>query len=189
MKKPKLSNIVYTEKDLQGYFFSELWALNTRSFPALSESIIFYSSKVLEQYSSSQRFFNIKNGKVSDKILGELYLESYGHGKGNQKRILKDIADTAMFLCGFFSKSLNKKIVDISYYNNLGRISYKKLNTLSPTYMNIDQFYLNLAENFDQVTELISIISQSHTSKMQEISDKSFLCISGGVKNDPESNN
>lgn len=147
---------------LQTYFFSHLSDLNRKSKCPVPEELIYYSSSVLENYGLSSNFFEFENGKVQTKVLGLKLLEAQLKDRIEQKRIYKDVADTSLILCGYFSNSVNKKLLDIQYYSNLGQMAYEQLNYLSPELFDIPKFFKAMSSSFDKVTTLISVIAKSN---------------------------
>lgn len=144
---------IETFENLSTYFYSKLDKINKSTICPLPQETIFYSSKVLEKYSLSSEFFEQSdNGKISQKILGKRFLEASHLNSNERSRIYKDIADTALFVCGYFSSSLDNKIVDKSYYSKIGIESYSRLHG--------SQVYKTLATSFDTLTALLSVLAK-----------------------------
>ena len=100
----KIKNSEITlEPSLQSFFFDELVAVNNKSTNPLPTEAIYYSSNVLDKFGESVNFFELDEGRVREKILGLKLLESGQMIRSQQKKVLKDIGDTALFICGFFS--------------------------------------------------------------------------------------
>jgi len=129
------------ETSLQTFFFDELTQVNQKSSRPLPRETVHYSSIVLDQYGESGKYFETVEGKVRDKVLGLKLLETCHMSRSKQVRALRDIGDTALFLCGFFSDSLNSKIIDTSYYQQVGCSAYRKLNHLVPEFYETPSFY------------------------------------------------
>ena len=43
-------------------------------------------------------------------------------------KILKKLGDTSLYISGFFGDSLNRKIIDLDYYREMGSIAYRTLS-------------------------------------------------------------
>lgn len=140
---------------LQGFFFDGLNELNKKSLCPVPESIIFYSSEVLDKFALSQDFFEISEGKVREKILGMKLLEASQLSREEQKRTYKEVADMSLLVCGYFAESVNKKIVDTQYYAQLGKMAYGHLNSVSPTFLDIPSFYSMVSTCFEAMTTLM----------------------------------
>lgn len=147
------------ETSLQNYFLDHLGNINSKSTNPLPREIIVYSSAVMDRMIASDKYFDTTEGKVRDKILGIKLLEAQGLANEERKSVLRDIGDTALLLCGYFHESMNNKILDVGYYQNLGRTSYYHLNSIAPEAFNMQSFYLALSESFNEVTQLIGIIA------------------------------
>ena len=160
MKMDK-NNKIFIEDSLQCYFFEHLSQLNGTIKRPLPQETIFYSSQVLNNMAVSSNFFEIlENGEVREKMLGFQFLKSCQLSKIEQKSKLKDIGDTSMYLCGVFTESLSKKIVDQSYYIKLGQTAYAKLNTLEPDFLGIEHFYQDLSQQLKTVVEVLALFTR-----------------------------
>ncbi len=163
-----LPNNLILETSLQSYFFDQLVQLNQKFSTPLSKEDIFYSSLVMDKFGVAQEFFEEKGGRTSEKILGIKLMESTHLSRKMRIRELKDVGDTALFVCGFFSDSLNKKIVDVSYYRSIGQAAYSKLNNLVPSFYDVDSFYNEFSKKFSNVTLLMELLSKEYSSNAKE---------------------
>jgi len=82
-------------------------------------------------------------------------LESSGM---RQRASLREIGDASLFISGFFSDSLRRKLVDVDYYVSIGGSAYTVLSrfdadTLSPVFG-------ELAENFGRFVDVLSEVSE-----------------------------
>ncbi len=148
---------IITSSNLQGFFFEGLNELNKKSLCPIPESIIFYSSEVLDKFALTQDFFEVTDeGKIRQKILGMKLLEAMQMSREEQKRTYKEVADMSLLVCGYFSESVNKKIVDTHYYAQLGKMAYGHLNNVSPSFLDIPSFYGMVSTCFESMTTLMS---------------------------------
>lgn len=145
--------------NLKGFFFDGLSELNKKSLCPVPESIIYYSSDVLDKFALSQDFFDSSSGKVREKILGLKLLEATQLNKDEQKKVYKDVADMSLVVCGYFAESVNKKIVDIQYYSQIGKMAYTQLNSMNPRFLDIPSFYGMVATSFESLTTLMSMFA------------------------------
>jgi hypothetical protein len=148
------------ETSLQPFFYDQLQFFNRKSTQALPNETIYYLSLVMEKLGDSSKYFETIDGKVRDKILGIKLLESSQLSKEKKKIVLRDVGETSLILCGYFSDSLNRKIVDPKYYQNVGTIAFKQLNSFVPTAYDVPSFFKKLAINFNHVTNLITLVSR-----------------------------
>ena len=150
---------------LQAFFYDHLDQFNKRLLNPLGQETIFYSSMVMDNYGDSSKYFEQVNDKAREKILGIKLMESSQFPKEKQKLILKDIAETSLLVCGFFQDSLNKKIVDAKYYEDVGKIAYSRLNSFAPEAYDVPSFYKIMANNFSDVTLLMGLVSKKYSSE------------------------
>jgi hypothetical protein len=183
---------IILESNLKGYFFDGLNCLNKKSLCPVPESVIFYSSDVLDKFALSQDFFEVSEGKVREKILGMKLLEASQLNREEQRKVYKEVGDMALLVCGYFAESTHKKLVDSHYYAQLGKMAYGHLNSFKPTFLDIPCFYGMIATCFESLTTLMSLMaSQSRTGSEhnlifqkvmqdQQVSEKEML-VSGMI--------
>ncbi|WP_417335228.1 hypothetical protein [Halobacteriovorax marinus] len=162
------SSDLVLETSLQCYFFDQLAQLNRIQANPLANEDIFYSSLVMDKFGMSHQLFEQKEGRPSEKILGLKLMQASHLPKKKRIRELKDIGDTALFICGFFQDSLNKKIVDVSYYRDIGQAAYSKLNHLVPSFYDVDSFYNEFSKKFNNAALLMEILSRECLSNAKE---------------------
>lgn len=186
------SKKIVLEANLQGFFFEGLNSLNKKSLCPVPESVIFYSSDVLDKFALSQDFFEVSEGKIREKILGMKLLEATQLSREEQKKIYKEVGDMALLICGYFSESTHRKLVDAQYYSQIGKMAYSHLNHVAPSFLDIPSFYTMFATCFESITTLMSLMaSQNRTGienslifkkvlKDESVSEKEML-VSGIV--------
>lgn len=148
-----------TDSNLQMFFFEHLRRFNQKFSHPLAEETLFYSSHVMDQFGHSSKFFDQKDNRIQEKVLGLKLLEISELPKEKQKYELKDIAETSLLLCGFFAESLNRKIIDIHYYENIGKKAYEQLNHFYPNHYDVPAFYKMMALKFRDVTMLMKLVA------------------------------
>lgn len=153
------------ESSLQVFFFDHLQDLNKRSLKPLSQETIYYSSIVMDTFGMSSKLYEQVNNRAREKILGIKLMESSQFPREKQKTVLKDIAETSLFICGFFADSFNKKLIDARYYEDLGRIAYTRLNSFSPEVYDVPAFYKMIANHFSEVTLLMSLAAKRYSAE------------------------
>ncbi len=153
------------ENSLQVFFFDHLQEVNKKLLNPLSQETIFYSSIVMDNFGESSKLFEQVDNRVREKILGIKLMESSQLPREKQKKALKDIAETSLFICGYFADSLNRKIVDVRYYEDLGKIAYTRLNNYSSEVYDVPSFYKMMANNFSHVTFLMNLVSKKYSAE------------------------
>lgn len=171
---------IITVKDLKNFFYQELSLLNNHSLCPVPQETIFYSSDVLDKFALSQDFFEFDDGKVKEKVLGLKLLESNNLSRDEQRKVIQEVAEMSLMVTGYFGDSLNKKLVDRSYYINLGQTAYCQLNSHIPELFDIPHFFKAMATSFETLTTLIHQFSKKYANKMGQkfllnVSDRGLL--------------
>lgn len=165
------------ESSLQYYFYSQLQEFNEKSQEPLPNEAIYYSSLVMDKYGESVNYFECSEGKVKEKVLGIKLLETSHMAPEEKKRALRDIGDTALLICGFFSESLNKKIIDTKYYQEVGQRAYRCLNAQVPTAYDVPSFFNLLSLRFDHLATVMNLVSEKTLGQGHEF-DSPYLIVS-----------
>jgi hypothetical protein len=118
----------------------------------------------MDNFGDSSKFFEQVDGKAREKILGLKLLEAGQLPKEKQRIAVRDVAETSLLICGYFADSLNKKIIDVKYYQDLGKIAYSRLNSMTPVAYDVPSFYKKMAHSFAGITLLMSLVSKKYSS-------------------------
>lgn len=161
------SNLVL-ESSLQCYFYDLLNELNRKNSTPLSNETIFYSSLVMDKFGLSHQYFVEQEGRIKEKTLGLKLMQACHLPKSKRKRELQDIGDTALFVCGYFSDSLNNKMIDIKYYHDVGIAAYSKLDSLVPSFYDVESFYSNFSKKFTNVAFLMELLAKDISANKKE---------------------
>jgi len=153
---------------LQGFFYDELIAINQKSKLPLSQGMIYYASRMLDDFMESGKFFETVDGKISEKLLGVKLLESNQLSGKQLQTELKDIGDSALFLSGIFSSSLERKTVSPRYYHDIGAMAYGQLNAHVPRVYDIDDFFRILSRKFEYLAMILTILSEKFFSNAHD---------------------
>lgn len=159
MQNDSSAKKIILSTNLKGFFFEGLSELNKKSLCPVPESVIFYSSSVLDKFALSEDFFETSEGKVREKILGMKLLEASQHTREEQKKIYREVGEMSLMVCGYFSQSVNKKIVDTNYYAQLGKMAYSHLNNVTPKFFDIPHFYGMVATCYESLTTLLMLLA------------------------------
>jgi hypothetical protein len=94
-------------------------------------------------------------------------------GGVKQRTTLKEIGDVALFVSGFFSESLNRKLVDVDYYVSIGGCAYNALgrletDTFSPVFAELGEKFVGFVDVLSEVSERTSCASNSDLLRLYE---------------------
>ena len=97
-------------------------------------------------------------------------LESNG---ARQRAGLRQIGDMSLFTSGFFSDSLNRKLVDVDYYVSIGGFAYNTLSryetdTFSPVFAELADKFVGFVDVLSEVSERTSCCSNADLLRLYE---------------------
>lgn len=122
-----------------------------KSFPHLETYLI----HMLKHYLDSRNLFN----ENQPQTLAESYLIAMNSEATRRKEIMKTLADRSLYTAGFFGDSLQKKLVDIDYYSEMGSAAY--LNLASWTKEDhLCEVYKTFSKRFLEFVEVLSYMSE-----------------------------
>src|SRR5262249_31178656 len=79
-------------------------------------------------------------------------------GGVRQRASLRQIGDASLFISGFFSDSLRRKLVDIDYYIQIGGVAYNTLSleesdTFAPAFAELSSKFADFVDVLSEVSE------------------------------------
>jgi hypothetical protein len=94
-------------------------------------------------------------------------------GGAQQRTSLKQIGDRSLFISGFFSDSLNRKLVDVDYYVSIGGFAYNALSrnetdTFSPIFAELAEKFVGFVDVLSEVSERTSCASNADVLRLYE---------------------
>lgn len=84
--------------------------------------------------------------------------EALDAGGVRQRASLRQIGDVALFISGFFSDSLRRKLVDVDYYASIGGAAYMTLSRCEPD--TFSSVFAELARKFVGFVDVLSEVSE-----------------------------
>lgn len=139
-------------------YFSEAFkeALSTQSL-SLNPMAENYIVDLLEHYIVADHLFDSEG----DGTLATLFLKANGIETNERQRyeMLKKLGDSALYVSGFFGDSLQKKMVDVGYYINMGVTAYHSLSN-SVNDQTFSNLYDEIANQFNGVVDALTLMSQ-----------------------------
>jgi len=90
--------------------------------------------------------------------LGLELAQALESGGLQQRLTLRHIGDRSLFLTGFFSDSLKRRLVDVDYYVSIGGYAYTTLTKLETDHLS--GVYAELAEKFASFVDVLTEVSE-----------------------------
>lgn len=138
-----------------------------------------YLIQLLKHYLDSRNLFapvstHGENVENPPETLAEMYLIAMNADSPKNKEIMKTLADRTLYLTGFFGDSLQKKLVDIDYYSEMGSVAYFNLSAwtkedhLSNMYKTFSKRFLEFVEVLNYMSEKSSIQADQNVLRLYE---------------------
>lgn len=163
----KNQGIIVSAEGFAAYFEEVVeTAFNERGFNTFP-SARNYLVQLLQFYVPSANFFDEvdENGRFRRSTLAEAFLKAMNEDTQARHEQLKKLADRALYISGFFGDSLQRKVIDIDYYCEMGVTAYGYLADSSREDLSA-KVYREFASRFLGFTEVLSSISTQ--ARMQD---------------------
>lgn len=136
--------------NLVEFFDSLLYEAVSKKQKSCSPFALNYVSSVLANFHEADKFFVSRDSKLP--ILSDLLTEAADADVYRRISILRQMGDTSLMVSGYFSEALQRRLVDLSYYHQMGETAYSQLSGLSEANNVFDE----LSEEFVEFSGLVS---------------------------------
>ncbi len=150
-----------------GAFFHELVSgALTECKVQLGTETEFYLVNLLNQFMLSDRLFlRDAEGHAQSESLALMIQQALEEATPfAQASLLRRVGDISLYTAGFFQESLNRKLVDVEYYINMGGVAYQGVAERHPDH----QVYRELSQKFPELVDVFAGVSgktQTHSEK------------------------
>jgi len=108
-----------------------------------------------------------------DEPLALQLAQALESGGMRQRAGLKQIGDVSLFIAGFFSDSLNRKLVDVDYYAAIGGYAYHALSrsestTFRPVFAELGEKFVAFVDVLNEVSERTSCTTNADLLRLYE---------------------
>ena len=144
---------IVSSTSLSEFFHEQLGsALRNQGMPT-REEVEAYLVNLLAAYST---------WAPTDEPLGVKLAEAQLAAPEERVRALRQVADTSLYLSGFFAESLSRRLVDVDYYISLGGSAYGQLaRTYGRRHAAASEVYDELGHHFGDYVEVLAEVSQT----------------------------
>ena len=153
----------------QEYFYELLdVAFQKRSFKPTAETS-FYLVNLLNQFMTTDALFSRDaEGKHREDALALLVKEANELPAVEAKRILfRQVGDLSLYRAGFFQESLNRKIVDLGYYIEMGGRAYGEA-AVHHDEKALRKVFEELAHRFGKFVDVLADVSDQTMAKTEK---------------------
>jgi hypothetical protein len=154
--KPNLKLVIQPQA-----YFHELvtQALETQKLATRPETE-FYLVNLLNQFMTADR--------LSEEPLALMVKEALeASGTEQARTMFRQVGDTSLYVAGYFQDSLNRKLVDVDYYIEMGGTAYQQVAARAEEDI-LKELYLELADKFAAFVNVLNEISALTTQKTEQ---------------------
>ena len=107
------------------------------------------------------------SGKRTRETLAETFLKAQNAEPAVRNELMKKLADRSLYIAGFFGDSLQRKLIDVDYYIDMGGMAYGALAS-SVREDTTSKLYADYAHRFFDYVEVLSHISSKSALQNEE---------------------
>lgn len=154
-----------TKQSLLEFFRQKVEEVQQKQNIPLMEVTQFYLVNLLAEALETQKLLLSGPEENQDEPLALTYARAVSAQNQNQRfQLLKNIGDRSLYVSGFFSDSLQRKVVDIDYYISMGEQAYNFMSSIIKDDHRTKLFpevFTELSKKFARLVDLIAEISES----------------------------
>lgn len=152
--------------DSRGFFEEVVSEALDRKKIKIQPVVSNYLVDLLKRYLITENLFDSEDGSGRKRrsTLAEMFLKSSHLSPAQRVETLKRLGDTSLYISGFFAPSLQRKVVDVSYYVDMGMSAYGTLAEM----VREDTFaavYSEMERKFTEFVDAFSFISLQTMSR------------------------
>jgi hypothetical protein len=129
----------------------------------------FYLVNLLNQFIKADRLYSRDaEGSVREESLALMVKEALEQPKPQaQSALFRHVGDVSLYVAGFFQDSLNRKLVDVDYYIDMGGTAYHQVAVRAEEQI-MKVLYQELADKFGTFVEVLAEVSDKTTPKTEK---------------------
>jgi len=149
-------------ENLFHYFYERVMDARGLCGAELEQDTEFYLVNLLADFLRTGHLVESGGRRVDEVPLAIRLLDAQLSAPADQYRELKHLADTTLYVLGWFAESLRRSTVDRSYYAGLGGTAYHRLAELphAPRRPFEDPVFRELADKFGEAVEIITEVRE-----------------------------
>lgn len=129
----------------------------------------FYLVNLMNEFMTTDRLYGRDEaGAVRQDSLALMVKEAFEQPVPHAQSVLfRHIGDVSLYVAGFFQDSLNRKLVDVDYYIDMGGAAYQQVANRAEEDLR-KALYLELAEKFGALVEVLAEVSDMTSQRSQK---------------------
>lgn len=142
---------IVADGNLFGFFYDKVQAASEEQGSDLEEHTEFYLVNLLVDFLRTRKLVQSGGQRVDRRPFGTRLMEAMIGDPRVRAAELKHLADSTLYLLGFFGESLeHRSSVDRGYYAGLGTSAYRHLAVLTAGGFSNDSVFSSLGDRFDE---------------------------------------
>ena len=154
---------------LRNYFHDFLQCSLRKQNIQAQDDTVSYLTNLLITFSRTECFIDSNQGRAAHQPLAIYYSKAIHSPTSHERNLaLRRLGDIALFVCGLFSESLQKKSVDVDYYAAMGGTAYSYLSESchSPTSSTPkENVFSELSCKFIDFVDVLSDLNEGQANK------------------------
>ena len=150
-------------QDLFSFFYDRVQEAQKIHGTEVEEDTEFYLVNLLVDFLQTRRLLEVRGQRVDELPLAVRLLECRAGARSRDRFLhLKHLADSTLYVLGFFSESLRRSNMNLSYYAGMGESAYRDLSTMSGwgRAESVGSIFGGLAERFRDCVELLGSVRE-----------------------------
>ena len=136
-----------------------------------------YIVELLEFYVPAANLFDEidSSGRRVRATLAETFLKAQSVDTNERIELLKKLADRSLYISGFFADSLQRKLVDVDYYADMGGMAYGALagtvreDTTARVYQEFARRFLEFADVLTYISARAHLQNEDNIMRLFEV--------------------
>lgn len=161
------------QESLQNYFHDCLHSALHKHKVQADEHTIIYLANLLISFTRSENFFDCIEGRSPHRPLALYYSDAVNSDTCYERDIaLRRLGDVALFICGLFSDSLSRKVVDVDYYVAMGGSAYGHLSESKSAFSNdstLNEVFYELSNKFVDFMDVLSGLNENQSQSNENL--------------------
>ncbi len=161
----------------QEYFYELLTeAMSRKSFKPRPETEV-YLLNLLGQFMTTDALYaKDADGNLKEEPLAMMLKEALETPHGEAQRMLfRQVGDVSLYTAGFFQESLNRKLVDLDYYIDMGGVAYDQVarradeTTMRALYEELAHRFAAFVDILAEISDKTSLKSEANLLRLYEV--------------------
>lgn len=129
----------------------------------------FYLVNLMAQFMTTDRLYSRDGqGGMKEEPLAFLVKEAIETPEPQaQAALFRHVGDVSLYTAGFFQESLNRKLVDLDYYIDMGGTAYQRVASRAEEEV-LKAVYAELASRFGTFVEVLADVSEKTTPRTEK---------------------